>query len=77
MKKEFIYFTIAFILFCVGFLLGKTQNNTGKYFLKIEKEGIAIFDTSNGVVYYKDSDAKRFYMHDIKNATKVEYKEKK
>lgn len=74
MKKEFIYFTVALVLFCVGFLLGKTQNNSGRYFYKTEQEGNIIFDTSTGIIYYGERNTKKFYKIDIKNGENKEYK---
>ena len=50
MKKEFIYFTLALMLFCVGFFFGKTQNDTGRYFFS----GGKLFDTKTGVVYSRE-----------------------
>ena len=77
MKKEFIYFTLALMLFCVGFLMGKTQNDSGRYFLKNESDGIVIFDTSTGVIYFGGRNTKKYFEVDIKNATSKEYKPKK
>ena len=68
MKKEFIYFTIALMLFCVGFLIGKTQNDSGRYFLKEYTNGANVFDTKTGVSYFYDGDKKIFYKVDVKNA---------
>ncbi len=74
MKKEFIYFMCALILFSVGFLIGKTQNDNGRYTLHfISKEAI-VFDTSDGVAYVKRDG--EFIKWDIKNATGEEYKKK-
>ncbi len=77
MKKEFIYFTLAVMLFCVGFLIGKTQNDSGRYFLKEYSNSVNIFDTSTGLIYNYNSDTKKYYKVDIKNATTKEYKPKK
>lgn len=68
MRKEFIYFAIALMLFCVGFILGKTQNDSGRYFLKEYSNGANVFDTKTGVSYYYDNDTKKYYKIDIKNA---------
>lgn len=77
MKKEFIYFISALILFCIGFLIGKTQNDNGRYFLKNESDGIIIFDTSTGVIYFGERNTKKYFEVDIKNATSKDYKPKK
>lgn len=68
MRKEFIYFAIALMLFCVGFILGKTQNDSGRYFLKEYSNGANVFDTKTGVSYFYDNDTKKYYKIDIKNA---------
>ncbi|UBB90898.1 hypothetical protein J4771_06035 [Candidatus Kaistella beijingensis] len=77
MKKEIIYFIAALLLFCVGFLLGKTQNDNGRYFLKSESNGVVIFDTSTGVIYFGELNTKKYLEVDIKNATSKKYKPKK
>lgn len=77
MKKEFIYFTLALLLFCVGFLLGKTQNDAGRYFYKTESDGNVIFDTSTGVIYFGERYTKKFYKIDIRNSEYKEYKKVK
>ena len=74
MKKEFIYFMCALILFSVGFLIGKTQNDNGRYTLHYDSNNVVVFDTTDGVSYVRtDGD---FIKLDIKNATREEYKKK-
>lgn len=68
MKKEFIYFIIALMLFCIGFLTGKTQNDSGRYFLKEYSNGANVFDTKTGVSNFYDNNTKKYYQIDIKNA---------
>lgn len=51
MKKEFIYFALALMLFCVGFLVGKTQNDNGRYFFAAGN----LYDTKTGVVYSQEN----------------------
>lgn len=77
MKKEFIYLMCALILFSVGFLIGKTQNDNGRYFFKNESNGNIIFDTSTGIIYYGERNTKKFYIIDIKNGKNKEYKKVK
>lgn len=77
MRKEFIYFISALGLFCIGFLLGKTQNDSGRYFVKDYSYAASVFDTRTGVSYFHASDTKKYYKVDIKNGTVEEYKEKK
>lgn len=77
MKKEFIYFTIALMLFCVGFILGKTQNDSGRYFLKDYSDGVRLFDTSTGIINSYNKDTNKFFKFDIKKGTIEEYKKKK
>ena len=72
MRKEFIYFTIALMLFCVGFLLGKTQNDIGRYLFN---EG-NLYDSKTGVVYsreyYRNREIIIKYNRSTGESTKVE-----
>lgn len=77
MKKEIIYFIAALLLFCVGFLLGKTQNDSGRYIFKDYSNATSVFDTETGVSYIHDSDVKKYFKVDIKNGKFEEYKAKK
>lgn len=74
MKKEFIYFTLALMLFCTGFLVGKTQNDNGRYFLKGYSDGTIIFDTRTGIINNYRINTGKFYKIDIQKGSKEEYK---
>ena len=72
MKKEFIYFIIALMLFCVGFLLGKTQNSNGRYFKTNSEHYYDVFDTKTGLIYRTgfENNKRWFQKLDLQNGTK-------
>ena len=76
-KIYFIATAALLIVFSAGFLVGKAQNDSGRYFLKEFDDAILIFDTKTGKGYTNFPDEKKYFEIDIINGQKKEYKAKK
>lgn len=77
--KNILPLTIVLIVFLLGFIIGRITTDNGRYFYKIEKEQLAIFDSRTGIFYIKDNSKPKttFFQLDVKNAATKDYKEKK
>ena len=61
MKKEYLLFTIIFlVIFLTGLLIGKEFNQVGRYSLiKVDKQ-VVVLDTKTATTYIQDGDKKIF-----------------
>lgn len=78
MKKEHLYFYASIVLFILGVLLGRSMNDTGRYFIKEYDGAFSVFDTKTSDHYYYDINSQQYLKQNVMNAEKpAKYKRKK
>lgn len=53
MKNYSLAIIVSLLCLTVGFLIGKSTGNTGRYEFRDYKDAFMIFDTSTGIFYVK------------------------